>query len=72
MADKKAGKPATAGNQSALPSPHSRREELLDALLVHTLNSTHSRILGAYKNSGTVQSAEQEFVGIILAIIDEA
>jgi RNase P/RNase MRP subunit POP5 len=61
----------TPVDSSALPSPRSRREELLDALLEHTTEVTHSRILGAYRASGTVQGAEQEFTKIIQEIVDE-
>lgn len=72
MADKKTTPPSTSADSSALPSPHSRREDLLDALLSHTTNPIHSGILRAYKDGGTVQSAEQKFGKLIQKIIDEA
>jgi hypothetical protein len=72
MANKKGVLPATTADSAVLPSPRSRREELLDALLGHTSNATHLRILEAYKASGTVAGAEQEFAKIIQEVIDEA
>jgi hypothetical protein len=71
MAKKQAASPATSTESPVSPSPHSRREELLDALLAHSTNATHARILRAYRTSGTVDGAEQEFSKIIQEIVDE-
>ncbi len=54
---------------SLLPSPRSRREELLSALLANTTNPIHTRVLKAYKAGGTVEAAEQEFTTIIEEIL---
>jgi hypothetical protein len=54
-----------------LPSPRSRRQELLEALLASTRNPTHARILKAYMTSQTVQGAEEEFSKIIEELVDE-
>jgi len=56
----------------AVPSAHSRRQELLEYLLSHNTNPTHARILRAYMASHTVDGAEQEFEKIIQEIVDEA
>ena len=54
-----------------LPSPRSRRQELLDALTAETANPVHSRILNAYALDGTVEAAEREFGDIVEEIINE-
>jgi hypothetical protein len=54
---------------SSLPSPRSRREELLDALLANTVDPIHIRVLKAYKAGGSVEAAEQEFATIIEEIL---
>ena len=54
---------------SLLPSPRSRREELLDALLANTTDPIHAQVLRAYKAGGTVDAAEQEFTTIIEEIL---
>jgi hypothetical protein len=68
MAKKQAEKSATS-NGSSLPSPRSRREELLDALLANTLDPIHTRVLKAYKAGGSVEAAELEFATIIEEIL---
>ena len=57
---------------SSLPSPRSRSDALLDALLSIKPDAKHERILRAYKNGSTVEAAEREFSNIIQEIIDEA
>jgi hypothetical protein len=59
------------GPSTNLPSPRSRRQELLEALLASTQNPTHTRILNAYMTSQTVQGAEDEFSKIIEELVDE-
>ena len=54
-----------------IPSPHSRREELLTALLKHATDPVHVRLLEAYRATGTVEGAESEFIKIIKEMIDE-
>lgn len=54
---------------SLLPSPRSRREELLDVLLANITDPIHTRVLKAYKAGGTVEAAEQEFTTIIEEIL---
>jgi hypothetical protein len=63
---------ASPSHDSVIPAPRSRKEELLDALLAHTVNPTHMRVIEAYMSSGTVEGAEQEFSKIIDEIINEA
>jgi hypothetical protein len=63
--------PSTFSNTVVMPLPRSRSEELLKALLTHTKNPTHERILRAYMTSGTVEGAELEFSKIIEEIINE-
>jgi hypothetical protein len=70
-ATKSKSTPIEAG-LSALPSPRSRRLELLESLLAQTKDPVHARILRAYMTSGTVQGAEQEFEKIIQELVDEA
>jgi hypothetical protein len=60
-----------SGSPSTLPSPQSRREELLDSLVAHTQDPVHLRILKAYKDSQTVLGAEDEFSKIIEEIVNE-
>jgi hypothetical protein len=72
MAKKQVSFPISPAEPKAPPSPRSRREELLDALLEHTTNELHKRILKAYMASGTVDGAEQEFSKIIEEIVNEA
>jgi hypothetical protein len=72
MAKKQAASPSTPDHSPVVPSPRSRREELLDALLAHTANPIHLKVLHAYKVSGTVEGAEQELAKIIQEIVDEA
>ena len=69
MAKKQAALPL---NSPIMPAPRSRKEELLDALLKHTTNPTHMRVIQAYMSTGTVAGAEQEFIKIIDDIINEA
>jgi len=57
---------------SILPPPRSRREELLDALLTHTSDPVHVRLLKSYRRTGTVEGVEEEFAKIIQEITDEA
>jgi hypothetical protein len=70
MAKKQAALPSH--DSPTTPAPRSRKEELLDALLEHTTNPTHMRVIKAYMSTGTVAGAEQEFVTIIDEIINEA
>lgn len=70
MAKKQSAPPPTSA--SVVPTPRSRRGELLDALLEHTTDPVHIRLLEAYRATGTVEGAEQEFTKIIQEIIDEA
>ena len=68
MAKKQTEGPA-ASHGSSLPSPRSRREELLDALLANAVDPIHTRVLKAYKAGGSVEAAEQEFATIIEEIL---
>ena len=72
MAKKQSAPPPISASTSVVPTPGSRREELLDALLEHTKDPLHVRLLAAYRATGTVEGAEQEFTKIIQEIIDEA
>ena len=72
MAKKEPSLPSKPETSLVVPSPRSRREELLDVLLANTTNSSHVRILNAYLASGTVEGAEQEFAQIIEDIVNEA
>jgi len=72
MAKKPSASPSKSTSPSVVPPPRSRREELLDALLSHTADPVHVRLLKAYRATATVEGAEQEFAKIIQEITDEA
>ena len=72
MVRKQSPAPLSPLSDLDLPSPLSRRDELLDSLLTGTTNQNHLRILNAYKTGGTVDAAEQELGKIAEEIIHEA
>jgi hypothetical protein len=71
MANKQSTSPTSTIPPSFVPTPRSRREELLTALLKHATDPVHIRLLEAYRATGTVEGAEREFTKIIKEIIDE-
>jgi hypothetical protein len=71
MAKKQEASPAKSVPHSPVPAPRSRRGELLSALLKNTTDPVHVRVLEAYRATGTVEGAEQEFTKTIEEIINE-